>query len=165
MALVRTKYAGELAVLSTWLCALLPWSFTVASQRGQTLIHLRFLPVQFMYGFGFPIEPPPLLAVWQIPGFAASAGVTAAAWVWVLGSVLFLVPFALSVAYYLAEDRVTAALPADPVRVLGGLLALVGLVFAVATYLLFRHQFGTTIPAGTVFLLLFGVLLLRVERE
>ena len=30
---VRSEYAGELAVLSTWVCGLAPWAMTVSRRR------------------------------------------------------------------------------------------------------------------------------------
>jgi uncharacterized protein (TIGR04206 family) len=165
MGSLRTKYTDELAVLLTWLCALLPWSVTVASIGGITAVHVRFVPLRFLYVLGADLPgEKPFLPVWGVPDFVASEGVTTAAWIWVAGAALFTVAFAFSVAYYLAEDRVAGTLPADPVRVLGGLLLAVGVVFGFATALLFQHQLGTTLPVGTLFLLLFGVVLLRVQE-
>ncbi len=168
MALVRTKYAGELAVLSTWLCAFLPWSVTVgvleAGGGSISVIWLRFLPLRFLYilGGSLPGESP-VIPVWSVPGFVQTSGETTAAWLWIGGLVVFLVPLGLSVVYYLDEERMES-LPVDPVRLQGGLLLLVGGVFAAASAPLVMDLPGTTIPLGTLFFLGFGVLLLRVER-
>ena len=169
MALVRTKYSGELAVLSTWLCALLPWSVSVGtfdfSGTMVSVVWLRFLPFRFLYilGGSLPGEAP-FLPVWAVPDFVGTAGESTAAWLWIGGVVLFIVPFVLSIAYYLAEERVEAALPVDPVRLQGALLLLVGLVLAAATAVLFSSLPGATLPLGTLFLVIFGLVLLRLEE-
>jgi uncharacterized protein (TIGR04206 family) len=103
----RSEYAGELAVLSTWLCALLPWSVTLFSPQGLTALTFRFLPLRLLYIFGAELPGErPLLFVWQVPGFVATPGETLAAVAWLAGSTAFLVPLGLSVVYYLREDRV-----------------------------------------------------------
>jgi len=160
---VRSEYAGELAVLSTWLAGLLPWSVTLFSEGGITAVTIRFLPFRFLYvlGVSLPGERP-FLFVWQVPGFVASDGVTLASRAWLVGAAAFLLPFGLSVAYYLREEAVEARL--DPVRALGGLLVLVGLVLAAAFALLWRHQAGLNVPVGVPVLLVLGAVLLRTER-
>lgn len=166
MALARTKYGGELAVLLTWLCALLPWSITAGTLPGTdvAVLWIRFLPLRFLYILGASVPgQKTLLPVWEVPGFVGTAGETTAAWIWIAGTVLFLVPLAISVVYYLDRDRVES-FDLDPVRVQGALLVGVGLVFAVATGLLWQETPGATVPVGTLFFFVFGVILLRLER-
>jgi len=166
MALLRTKYGGELAVLLTWLCAFLPWSVTAGTMPGTSVsvLWIRFLPLRFLYILGADVSGQrPLLPVWEVPGFVGTGGETTAAWLWIAGAVLFLVPLGLSVVYYLDEARVEA-LPVDPVRLQGALLLLVGLVFTAATAVLWQETPGATLPVGAAFLLVFGAILLRVER-
>ena len=49
---VRSEYAGELAVLSAWLCALLPWSVSYATPGDVEVfrIHFPYLLFQFVPG-------------------------------------------------------------------------------------------------------------------
>ncbi len=220
----RSEYAGELAVLSTWLCALLPWSVTLFSPPELTAITLRFVPLRLLsiLGAELPGERP-VLFVWQVPGFVATPGETLAAVAWLAGSAGFLVPLGLSVGYYLRDDRVerrftprlTFGLAAasvglviatalavglsgdllallaaaavtplvaglvdhrrapgagrtrtygDPVRALGLLLLVAGLVLLVPLWQHWQATAGTTVPVGILFQLGFGLVLLRTER-
>jgi uncharacterized protein (TIGR04206 family) len=123
----RSEYAGELAVLSTWLCALLPWSVTLFSPQGLTALTFRFLPLRLLYILGAELPGErPLLFVWQVPGFVATPGETLAATAWLAGSAAFLVPLGLSVVYYLREEgleaRVTPRLAFGLVAASGGLV-------------------------------------------
>ena len=127
----RSEYAGELAVLATWLCALLPWSVTLFTPQGLTALTVRFLPLRLLYIFGAELPGErPLLFVWQIPGFVATPGETLAAVAWLAGSAAFLVPLGLSVVYYLREEDMEARVTA---RLTFGLVAAsAGLVLAAA---------------------------------
>ncbi len=220
----RSEYAGELAVLSTWLCALLPWSVTVLSPQGITALTFRFLPLRLLYILGAELPGErPLLFVWQVPGFAGRPGETLAATAWLAGSVAVLVPLGLSIVYYLREARLereftprltfglvaasaglvlAAALTVglsgntlvllavatvtplaaglvdhrvhrgggrnrsygDPVRALGLLLLVAGLALLVPLWEHWQATAGTTVPVGVLFLLGFGLILLRIER-
>jgi len=161
---VRSEYAGELAVLSTWLSTLLPWSVTLFDRAGIVAVYIRFLPGRFLYIFGadLPGEERPFLFVWEVPGFVATQGETWAAYAALAGALVFLLPLGLSVAYYAREARVEALL--DPVRTLGWLLVTSGLVFGAAFALLWRFQGGTTVPVGALFQIALGVVLLKTER-
>jgi uncharacterized protein (TIGR04206 family) len=160
---VRSEYAGELAVLSTWLCALLPWSVTRFSDAGISAVTIRFLPVRFLYIFGTELPGErPVLFLWQVPGFVGTRGETLAAYAWIAGTLAFLVPLGISVAYYLREGAVESRI--DPVRVLGALLVAVGLVFLVPVGLLWYYVGGLTLPVGVLFQLGLGAVLLRTER-
>lgn len=168
MALLRTKYSGELSVLLTWLVAILPWSLTHASiSLGEgtiSVVWIRFLPIRFLYILDGKVPgEKPLLPVWSVPDFVETAGETTAAWLWLAGAVVFIVPLVLSIVYYLEEERLEA-LAVDPVRLQGGLLLLVGGILAVPTYILWSDLPGTTVPVGSLFLLVFGLVLLRVEQ-
>lgn len=166
---VKSEYAGEVAVLSTWLCALLPWSVSVFrstfdSGEAVNAVWLRFLPGRFLYVFG-AVERggSPWNWVWEVPGFVASQGETTASYVWIAGAVVFLLPLALSIVYYADEARVESW-PFDAVRALGGLLVASGALLGVSSVLLFQNQTGTTVPIGTLVQLGLGVILLRAER-
>lgn len=161
---VKAEYAGEVAVLSTWLCGLLPWSVSLLQVQNVTAIWFRFHPGRFLYVFGVVERGgSPWNWVWEVPGFVASRGEALASYAWIGGVAVFLVALALSVAYYLDEERVEAG-RVDPVRALGGLLVASGVALLAASGLLFQHQAGTTVPVGTVIQLGLGAVLLRVER-
>lgn len=181
MVWVRSEYAGELSVLLAWLSVLLPWNVTYstipAAGAKVSALFVRFPLFQVRFVWGADIDHPVLLTLpvpgWLLPGplkrvsaLAAQQGldILLAYQVWALGAAVFAVAFALSIAYYLREERVEA-LAIDPVHLMGALLGLAGLAFAVATYLLYTRGFpGVPIPAGVVFLLAFSGLLLSAER-
>jgi hypothetical protein len=163
---VRSEYAGELAVLSTWLSALIPWNVTYASGiGGGALLFVRFPLVQIRYSFGLPLArgvtvADPLSAV----AFQRGQALAAAYQVWAVGAGVFAAALVVSLVYYRYESW-TASWPVDPVRLLGALLFGTGVVLAVATYLLLSRGFpGVPIPLGVLFSLLFGGVLLTVDR-
>lgn len=166
---VKSEYAGALAVVSTWVCALLPWSVTLFQRELEsgatvTAIWIRFLPGRFLYvfGFGFPSDSP-YRWVWEVPGFVATRGETLASYVWLAGAAVFAVAFVASLLYYADEERVETW-RVDPVRLLGWLLILTGAVLFGAVALLLRFQGGLAVPVGVLFQLGLGAVLLRVER-
>jgi uncharacterized protein (TIGR04206 family) len=159
----RSEYAGELAVLATWLCALLPWSVTLFSPQGLTALTFRFLPLRLLYIFGTELPGErPLLFVWQVPGFVATPGETLAAQAWMIAVAVFLVPLGFSVVYYLYEGAVEARV--DPVRTLGLLLIYSGMVFLIPVAQHWQATAGTTVPVGVLFQFGFGLMLLGTER-
>ena len=165
MVWVRSEYAGELAVLSAWLSAFIPWNVMLSSVAGGSVLFVRFVFVQVRYTYGVPFAEgvavsDPLSAV----SFQAGNSIAVAYQVWAVGAGVFAVVFLLSVAYYLAEARVEA-LPVDPVRLIGALLGLSGVVLAAATYLLTTRGFpGVPLPIGVVFLFVFAGVLLTIDR-
>ncbi len=165
MVWVRSEYAGELAVLSTWLSAFIPWNVMLSSVAGGSVLFVRFPFLQIRYTYGVPFaEGSLILDPLSAISFQAGNSIAVAYQAWAVGAAVFAVAFAFSILYYLAEERVEA-LPVDPVRVVGGLLGLTGVVLAVATYLLLTRGFpGIPIPLGVVFLLLFGGVLLTIDR-
>lgn len=165
MVWVRSEYAGELAVLSAWVSALLPWSFTVASRGDISLVVVRFpfFAFRFVYGLELGAAAVPFLPVWTAPSFPSSPAVARAYWVWLLAAVVLAAAVALSVALYLAQERVEAG-PLDPVRVMGVLLGLGALLLSYAFVVLWGSYIGVTVPVGAVFLWVFAALLVGVER-
>ena len=167
MVWVRSEYAGEFAVLSAWVSALLPWSASFASQGGVALVVIRFplLMVQFVLGAELRGAEQPLLPVWSAYTFPASEAVGRAYLVWLGGATVFALALLLSVVYYAADERLEERLPVDPVRLMGGLLFATALVLSAATVMLWGSFLGRAVPVGVLFLYAFGYLLLVVERE
>lgn len=165
MAWVRSEYAGELAVLAAWLSALLPWSVSVTSQEGLSLVAVRFpfFMFRFLFGADLGAADQPFHTVVAMLGQASNQTNLRAYYVWLGAAVLLGAALLLSFAYYAREERVEAA-PVDPVRVMGGLLLGAGLLLAGSTVLLWQGYFGTTIPIGSLLVIVLGVLLVRVER-
>lgn len=164
---VRSEYAGELAVLSAWLGALVPWNVSLVSDvAGGNALFVRFPFAEVRYAFGLPAGRPTLvLDPLSALGFYRNTAVVVGYQVWLLGTALVTAALCLSVAYYLREERVESG-PVDPVRLMGALLTGAGLTFAVATYLIATRGFPSLpLPVGAVLLLLLGVVLLRVDRE
>jgi hypothetical protein len=166
MVWVRSEYAGELAVVSAWLSALIPWNVTYsAGIAGGSLLFVRFPFFQVRYNYGVPFGQAvavsdPLSAV----AFQQGQLIQLAYQVWALGAAVLAVAVVYAAGYYAREERVESW-PVDPVRGIGALLVLTALTFAVATYFLATRGFpGVPIPVGVAFLGVFGGVLLRVER-
>lgn len=163
---VRSEYAGELAVLSAWLCALLPWSVSYATPGDVEVfrIHFPYLIFQFVPGVDLGQGPAPFVLVVDGAAVANDAAVAFAYRQWLLAAVLFALVLAWSVAYYVTDERLEARSPLDPVRVMGALLVLSALPLSAATYYLVVALPALTVPVGVVSMYLFGGLLLVVDR-
>ena len=163
---VRSEYAGELAVLSAWLCALLPWSVSYATPGDVRVFRIHFLYVlfQFVPGVDLGQGPVPFVPVVDGAAFANDDAVAFAYRLWLLAALVFALVLAWSVAYYVADERLEARSPLDPVRVMGALLVLTAVPLSVATYYLLVALPALTVPVGVVFMYLFGGLLLVVDR-
>lgn len=165
-AWVRSEYAGELAVLLTWVSTLLPWSVSrarISADVTFAVVRFPFFLFQFVYGVQLRGAERPFLTVVDAPAFPSESGVVLAYRVWLAGAAAFALAFLYSVAYYLDEERIESG-PVDPVRVLGGGLLLSAVVLSASTWLLWQHFPGTSVPVGVLFLYLFGAILLTVER-
>lgn len=163
---VRSEYAGEFAVLSAWLGALVPWNVSFVSDvAGGNVLFVRFPFFEVRYAFGLPAGRParlfdPLSALEFYRTTAVVVGYRA----WLVGAGLVAAALALSVAYYAREARVEAA-PVDPVRLMGALLTGAGLAFGATTYLIATRGLPSLpVPVGVILLLALGGVLLRVER-
>lgn len=167
MSLLRTNYAGELAVLSTWLCGLLPWSvsYLAATDINTDVYWIRFLPLRFQFVQG-PVSAggSPMEFVWEIPDYV-NEDAELAGWVWVGAVLVYLVILGFSVVYYVLSDRIEAAFPVDPARLLGLGLLFVGVILLAATWLFHDNQAGTTVPVGALITPILGALLAGIERE
>lgn len=158
---VRSEYAGELAVLMTWLSALAPWAVTWISDLPG--IFFWFHPVNLLFTPGVDLPGDRPLWVWEFLGFAVYSGETFVTYFWLAGSAIVCVALVYSLVYYLKTERVES-LGYDPVRVLGVLLLGSGLLLTAAFVILFQNHAGTTVPVGATFQIVFGIILLKTER-
>jgi len=167
MAWVKSEYAGELAVLSTWLVAIAPWSVSVFGVGPVTGVVFRFLPFRVLYLYGIEI-PNELTVLWAWESSATQGGDAAvlAATLWTAAVAVFAVAFVASVAYYAREAAFANRLPVDAVRFFGALLGVVGLLVLAATVLFNTSSgyAGTTIPVGALVAPVLAALLLTVDR-
>lgn len=191
MPWVKSEYAAELAVLSAWIAALAPWSVTVHTQGplGSLLFAIRFPLAELQVRVastvtvdGQAVQVTDLLdqiypgvGVWGDAYLAdpISAAITyertalqVGSVAWALGAVLIGLAVLLSLAMYRDEAATARWLPADQVRVMGGLLAAGTVAFAAASvlYYLGRDVVGVPIPVGVVLVGALAVSLLRVDR-
>ena len=178
MVWVKSEYAEELAVVSAWLSALIPWSISVAigELQGGSLIefHFPFLLLRVLLGVEVPAPNPLILLPWEAIGFYGDAPGPLPFAVWTVGAAVVGLAVLLSLAMYAFEDRFRTA-RRDPVRIMGGLLLVAAVLHTVASALL---QFGALpievvqtdafpgilLPVGVVFQYAFAYTLLRVER-
>jgi hypothetical protein len=167
MVWVRAEYAGALAVVSTWLAALVPWNITYTPDvSGGAVLFVRFPFFQIRYAFGVSLArrvavSDPLSAI----AFQAGQTIQIAYQVWAVGAGVLAIAVVVATVYYRYEEAVEAG-PIDPVRLLGGLVGLSGVVLATATYLLATRGFpGLPVPVGVVVLLVLGGVLLTIEQE
>lgn len=167
MVWVRSEYAGELAVLSAWATALIPWSISFASEGSLTLVVLRFplFLFQFLLGASLQGGEVPFLTAFTAYTFPGSEAVVRAYVVWAVGAAVFGLALLLSVVYYAMDERLEERLPVDPVRLMGVLLLSTAVVFTIGTAMLWTSYLGGSIPIGVVFLYVLGGTLLVVERS
>lgn len=164
MAWIREEYAGELAVVFTWLVAVAPWGLTYFRPTGITVIAFRFLPFRLLYIFGASIPGErPFIWAWEVAEFQIEPEVVLAGHVGTAALVVGLVSLGASLVYYAREDAVAAALPIHPVRLFGALLAILAVLLLVATALFFLYHPGPTIPIGAALAAVFAYLLLTVD--
>ncbi len=181
MAWVKSEYAGELAVLSTWLVAVAPWSVSVFGNGQVTGVVFRFLPfrIQYLYGVSIPNElnfvwawevvqiqartNDLAAAVWSVT--RAGGNIGRAAILWTLALAVLTVAVGASAYYYHREAEFTDLLPLHPVRFFGGLLGVGSLLVLVATVLLNLDGgfLGTTIPVGALVAPVLAAILLTVD--
>jgi len=178
MVWVRSEYAAELAVLTTWFTALVPWNIHYAPlSAGSSVLFVRFPLLQVRYVFGLELLRgtqlglPVVAPLVDDSGFVVSAmafqdsvRLTTAYEVWAVGALVYLVALGVSVAYYRDEERVEAW-RVDPVSLLGGLLLLAAGIFGAASAFTYGVFPGVPIPLGVPLTGLFGVVLLAAERR
>lgn len=192
MAWVKAEYAGELAVVSAWIAALVPWSLTFDpnAPAGSYMFMVRFpvLEVQIrlplvVTGNGEVIGSAEAVLADNFPGTElgwsvfATDPVSAATFydqqalvlgsvAWAAGAVVVLVAVALSVWLYFDEAGARERLPVDEVRTMGALLAVAVVLFGLATvgYVIGSDLVGLPVPLGVVVVGALAAALLRVER-
>ncbi|MFC6793876.1 hypothetical protein ACFQFH_05355 [Halobaculum halobium] len=118
MVWVRSEYAGELAVLSTWVAALLPWNLFYGAVAGGTVLFVRFPLFQIRYAFGVPLVRATSVSS-PVSAYLLQSGtsVQIAYGAWLVGACVFLVALGVSVYYYREEER-AESWRVDPVDVL-----------------------------------------------
>lgn len=175
MVWVRSEYAGELAVLSTWVTALLPWNIFLGAVAGGTVLFVRFPFLQIRYAFGVPVVRATTVST-PVSAYLLQSGtsVQIAYALWIVGALVYLVALGISIYYYREQERVEAW-SVDPVKLLGGLLVASAGVFVVAS-VLFPERFfglsfgvgggfpGVSLPVGALLQLVLGGVLLRAQR-
>ncbi|NHN40631.1 hypothetical protein G9C85_03135 [Halorubellus sp. JP-L1] len=174
MVWVKSEYAEELAVLLTWLAALVPWSisygsFAVTSSQDLTLVILRFPFVAIRYQLGVQLMSG--TDVKTPVGFrqeVVSAGGNASAQIpgydlWLVGVAVLAVALLVSFLLYFEVDALDD-LPVDPVRLQGALLLALSLSLLGSSAYLFTTQAALFVPFGVLLQLAFGVILLRADR-
>ncbi|WP_435333325.1 DUF7549 family protein [Haloarchaeobius sp. TZWWS8] len=182
MVWINSEYSEEFAVLSAWLSLLLPWSVAYGqvslvgdSAKETSIVILRFplFGIRYVLGSGF-IDGTTLKTPYGF--FSETSGAfpaqAAAHLVWVVAAVLVLVLFAVSLAMYF-EVPAVQRLPGNGVYVVGTLLVVLAVAYAVAAFRLDATQ-GTKILGlpqfvpvgllGTVLVLVLGVINLFAER-
>ena len=160
---VRSEYAGELAVLSAWLCALLPWGVSYAGGIRLFRIHFIYAFLQFTPGLALEGSTP-YVSVWAARTFPQDEALAFGYRLWLLAAGVFSLALALSVVYYVYDHRLEERAPVDPVRLMGVLLLASAVAFTASTYFVLTRLPGWTIPVGVGFMYVFGALLLVVER-
>jgi uncharacterized protein (TIGR04206 family) len=175
MVWVKSEYAEELAVLLTWLSALVPWSisygsFAVTSGQDLTLVILRFPFVGIRYQLGVQVlGGTSVLTPLEFRQEVQNAGGNALAQVpgydlWLVGLAVLTVAVAVSLLMYFEVESALDVIPVDPVRLLGALLLVVAIALLSSTYVLYTSQAALFVPFGVFLHLAFGVILLRVDR-
>ncbi|MFB6117688.1 hypothetical protein [Halosegnis sp.] len=179
MSPVDPEYAGEFAVVATWLSVLLPWSVSLSAPGGGSFLSVRFplLSVRLLFGLKVAGEIP-LLFVWQAPALPAPGSAAGPAFIlWLAGAVVLAIALAISLGYYARETALEAASPVDLVRLLGSLLAIGGSCLLAATILLVlpasmlqalrvaeTGYAGVTAPIGALIVPVLGAVALRIDR-
>lgn len=163
---VRSEYAGELAVLSAWLCALLPWSVSHSSMGGARVIRVHFVYVffQFTPGLDLPVGAVRYRLVTGAAEGASHPGVATGYRLWLLAAAVFTLALLLSAGYYVHEERLEAESPVDPVRLMGALLVAPAVLLTGTSYYLATGLPGISVPVGVAFMYVLGGLLLVVDR-
>lgn len=145
MTWVKSEYAGELAVVSAWLAALLPWTVGYTPSHSEfpgTVIYVRFPAVQVQYAVGTPFGD--AFELWTpATGHALASSVegavTTAFDVWLVALVPLYLAVSLGVALYATSvdgpDRAALAerLPVRPEVAFWSLFTLASALLAAAT--------------------------------
>ena len=189
---VRSEYAGELAVLSAWIAAVLPWNVAYQSSappEGQASVYFfrfAFFEIQFRRPWVFEVNGDVSVATEPLdityagtnlfgdvyatspPTSTTFYGGTMgqASLLWTVAALVFAVAFVLSLALYLREEDVADRLPVSEIHLMGALLAVgtLGTGAASALYLTARDSTGLSVPVGVVVVGLLAVVLLRTEK-
>jgi hypothetical protein len=167
---VIPEYENPVASLFVVVCALLPWEVARQAAYGGTILHVRWPFFEWYQRVGI-LSPTPTtrlltpLAAYRTQAPNAIAPVVAAYGAWMaLGALVFLL-LVFAVILSLREERVVAVCATRvgrrPATVVGAALVVAGIGFLAATVVLFlRGIQGIRLPVGSLFMLLFGAVLL-----
>jgi len=168
---VNPEYAREFAVLSAWLSLLLPWSLTYgrlgSGDGAGTVFQMRFPYIMIQYVSGVPfVEAFQLRWAHELMALEQgnNEGLVVAFAVWLVGSALLTVAFVLSLLLYGEADFLDEYGEMTPVRAMGVLLLLTGIVMTVSDVFLWQSSPGRQIPVFTLFYYVFAVVLLAIEE-
>lgn len=168
MTWVRSEYAGELAVVSAWLAALLPWNvtYTTIPGTGGSALYLRFPLLQIRYIFGLELAER-VSVDHPVGALDLVSGAPEILYrLWITGAAVVVLAVLLSFAMYAAETTVEERLPVHPVRVMGALLGGAGVLLTAATAAIVTNgDFGggLPVPVGLAVLFLLSGSLLRAD--
>jgi hypothetical protein len=189
MAWVKAEYAGELAVVSAWIAALVPWSLSLQSSApfGSFFFAVRWPLFELQVRIPATVEGDPQPVAEALTDVYPGSGIGGGLYVteplsglehygsdalingnlaWLVGAGVVLVAVGLSLALYLNEAGTAERLGADPVRLMAQLLGVTTVAFAAASvlYWLGPDYVGTPIPIGVIVVGALAVVLARVER-
>lgn len=189
MTWVKAEYAGELAVVSAWIAALVPWSLSLQPNGpfGSIFFAVRWPLFELQVRIPATIEgdqQPVADALADVyPGSALGGGFYVTEplsglshygsdalingnLAWLVGAAVVLVAVGLSLALYWDEAGTAARLRVDHVRLMAQLLGVATVAFAVASalYWIGPDYIGVPIPVGVLVVGALAVVLARVER-
>jgi hypothetical protein len=189
MPWVKAEYAGELAVVSALVAALVPWRLSLqpSAPFGSFFfaVHWPLGELQVRIPSTVEGDPAPVVEALRdvYPGvdlfgpfyvadvvsaatFYGSANFSRAGLAWLAGTGFVLVAVGLAVALYRDEAGMASLLPVDHVRLMAVLLGLATVAFALASayYWVGPDFVGVPVPVGVVVVGALAVALARVER-
>lgn len=159
---VSPNYLLEASVIFVWVTTIMPWSVVYAPLEGITAVFIRYPIVEARYvlSTNLPTQIYTPLSGYQLHA-SASEPIALGYLIWIVGGLLFVAAFIVTVLLFFREERVREATPVPIPRVIGGLLASSGVVLGLATVVLVIRGFGgVPIPIGLLFMLVFGCVLL-----
>lgn len=183
MVWIKEVYLARITLLLAGLAALIPWTVTIGRiADASPIIILRF-PFAYIRHISGHSSLDPMLITSPVGALRLEGGRIARSGIlptivvdpgvnvdlvyvyvlWIAGSCLLAVAVVIAILFwteYLPHDTHSVDFP----RVVGALLAVTGLVFAVTSWGVWNYHPGITIPLGPIFLLVFGWMLISADR-